>query len=348
MNAKKYFYIASFLFFALNCKGVQITSSRDEDSNFRSTSMILVEGGIIPKWSPKSFEKNLAELKEDPLVGKSVIYCSALIADLKNNQSKSIFQGEKVKAFLISDVETTWGEWQIVTDWAKKNGYKNLENAGIGSANNYPVRTNFINCIVWCNAKSEMEGLKPVYKINNRAYREVPIFKNSSGPKMIYFPDIDKSANGYRLPTEIEWEWAAIGGTKSKGYLFSGSNKPSEVAWHLWNSENTIEILKYTVPPYTAAPKDKNISINDYNKSWHCGTMPVAQKKPNELLLYDMTGNVAEICGEGVPRGGHYGNTIDPCANSPWKKPLKYNYKNIPYDDGIGNEIGFRLVRSIM
>ena len=66
----------------------------------------------------------------------------------------------------------------------------------------------------------------------------------------------------FRLPTEAEWEFAARGGTLSKGYKFAGSNNQKEVAWYVSNSNGT--------------------------------TQPVAQKQPNELGIFDMSGNVAE------------------------------------------------------
>jgi formylglycine-generating enzyme required for sulfatase activity len=68
----------------------------------------------------------------------------------------------------------------------------------------------------------------------------------------------------WRLPTEAEWEYAARGGNKSKGYKYAGSNQVDEVAWHTGNSGNR--------------------------------TSPVAQKVPNELGLYDLSGNIFEWC----------------------------------------------------
>jgi len=96
-------------------------------------------------------------------------------------------------------------------------------------------------------------------------WKQLPVERVSWDDCQLFLSKLNKLTGLlFRLPTEAEWEYAARGGNQSQGYLYSGSNNPDEVAWHSGNSRN--------------------------------GTHPVAKLKPNELGLYDMSGNVWEWC----------------------------------------------------
>ena len=92
------------------------------------------------------------------------------------------------------------------------------------------------------------------------------------------------TGQNFRLPSEAEWEFAARGGNKSEGYMYSGSNAIKEVAWYSGNSSYQ--------------------------------THPVATKAPNELGLYDMSGNVYEICNDWYDNYYDAGGEIDPTGPS--------------------------------
>jgi formylglycine-generating enzyme len=219
--------------------------------------------------------------------------------------------GTAVAPFQIAISETTFSEWMAVRDWAVLNGYPDLAGVGQGSGPDHPVRrVSWYDVAKWLNAKSESEGLTPVYGVDGSIYREGEVE-----------PTRNAAANGYRLPTAAEWEWAARGGTASQGYQYSGSSDLNSVAWNWDNSSGSVVNL-------------------DQGR----GTWPVATKAANELGIYDMSGNVWEWCEEWFNEGNR--SMRGGASLSPLTYQCVVWYGGAFYPAFRGDGIGFRVARN--
>lgn len=302
-----------------------------------------------------------------------------------------------VSAIFMDRCEVTKRLWDAVRDWALTNGYADL-NLGWSGAHHYqvtnvvvvtnppPAVTNittntwiagnadsnhpvvylyWYDLIKWCNARSEKEGLTPVYYLSNdwvEVYRTN--YYNLRNDQVRW------TADGYRLPTETEWERAARGG-------LPGNHYP-------WPSYGTLyaAMLNGSLANYlnSGDPYEKGTTPAGYYDGFQVVTNPVGQQLPardmaNGYGLYDMAGNVWEWCWDAYlpttyqwrvdnhdlvdPRGPNYqadwpyrcdrGGSFLTGTNNPLNLSTEIRYGWAPTQPASGNgpERGFRAVRRV-
>ena len=261
------------------------------------------------------------------------------------DQSEHQLTVSLTRAFFICDHEVTQKEYKDIMGTNPSKFKANPEKGEIQE--NRPVEdVSWFDAIEYCNRRSVKEGLAPCYKINGSTDPD------KWGDRQALSDDYvvcDFTANGYRLPTEAEWEYAARAGNNSLSlykYVYDDESKIDDYAWYALNSRRK--------------------------------THEVKKKKPNAFGLYDMSGNVQEWCwnrhyevirgrtviidpigedddsvlfrpgGVAVRGGGWFGNYIDVTIyNLVAVDPRYKRWDQDPYGNpGLYASLGFRVVRT--
>jgi len=303
---------ASTTITALNADGTLVWSNTMAGTNYTIQTVLSLPGGT--NWVdyvrlPVSSSVNTNLLFAfNPPAGMALIPAGSFtMGDALDGDSGAIPTGVYVSGFYMDINLVSSNQWQAVYDFARDNGYS-FNHPGSVTGVNQPVQmVDWFDCVKWSNARSQQAGLAPVY-YTDAGFTQV--YTNGDSGTTVY---ANWAANGYRLPTEAEWEKAARGG-------LNGQRFP----WGDFISENQANYFAepdggYDLGPYAGYNTNFDGGILWTNQLSFPGdnSSPVGFFEPNGYGLYDMAGNLFEWCWDWYasapyPAGSPYLGGTDP------------------------------------